>query len=108
MLTDGKFQQDMTLYVSELNIDVSISSISKQPVKFLGKAISFTVSEENKMKVVSSAVSKGLALISKSFHREVHKVWILQQLLVPRIRWPLFIYEIPILPVLEQKITCYI
>ena len=98
----------MTLYVSELNIDVSISSISKQPVKFLGKAISFTVSEENKMKVVSSAVSKGLALISKSFHREVHKVWILQQLLVPRIRWPLFIYEIPILPVLEQKITCYI
>ena len=37
VLTDGKFQQDVTLYVSKSNIDVSIPSISNQPVKFFSK-----------------------------------------------------------------------
>ena len=96
VLTDGKFQEDMTLYVSKSNIVLSIPSISNQQVKFLGRTI-------------SSAVCKGLALIDKSFHRGVHKVWILQHLLVPRLCWPLLIYEIPISVVLhlEQKISCY-
>ena len=39
-----------------------------------------------------------------------YKVWILKHLLVPRLCWPLLIYEIPISAVLhlEQKISCYI
>ena len=103
VLTDGKFLQDKTLYVSQL-------SISNQPVKCLGKKISFAVSDKDQMEVISSAASKGLALINESLHRGVHKVWILQQLLVPRLRWPLLTYEIPILAVLrlEQKMACYI
>ena len=60
---------------------MSIPSISDQPVKFLGKTISFTVSEKDQMEVFPSAVSKGLDLISKSFHRGVQKVWIFQHLL---------------------------
>ena len=100
----------MTLYVSKSNIDVSILSISNQPVKFLARTISFTVSDKDQLEVISSAVSKGLALIDKSFHRGVNKVCILQHLLVPRLRCPFLIYEIPISAVLrlEQKICCYI
>ena len=45
VLTDGKFQQDMSLYVSKSNINVSIHSASNKPVKFLGRTISFTVPE---------------------------------------------------------------
>ena len=36
----------------------------------------------------------GLELINKSFHRGIHKVWILQHPFIPRLGWPLLIYEI--------------
>ena len=101
LLPDGTFQQDMTLYVSKSNIGISIASISNQPVTFLGRAISFTVSDKDQRKVNSSAVSKELALINKCFHRGVHKVWMLQHLLVPWLCLPLLINEIPISAVLH-------
>ena len=96
--------------MSKSNTDVPIPSISNQTVKFLGRTISFTVSDKDQTEVISSAVSEGLALIKKSFHKGVHKVWILQHLLVPWLHWPLLIYEIPISVVLrlEQKISCNI
>ena len=102
MLTDGKFQQGMTL-MPKSNINMSIPSISNQPVKFLGSTISSTVSDNDQLEVFSSPVSKGLALIKNSFHRGVHKVWILKHLLVPWLRWPLHIYEIPISGVLRVE-----
>ena len=102
MLTDGKFQQGMTL-MPKSNINVSIPSISNQPVKFLGSTISSTVSDNDQLEVFSSPVSKGLALIKNSFHRGVHKVWILKHLLVPWLCWPLRIYEIPISGVLRVE-----
>ena len=94
VVTDGKFQQDIALYVSESNIDVSILSISNHPAKFLGRTISVTVSHKDPMEVISSAVSKGLALVNKPFHGGVHKVWNLQHLLVHQLRWPLLTYKI--------------
>ena len=110
MLTDDTFQQDITIYVPKSNIDVSIPSISNQPVKFFGKTNSFTISGKDQMEVISLAVSKGLALINKSFHKGVQKVWILQHLLMPRLCWPLLIYEIPTSAVSrsEQNLSCYI
>ena len=75
VLTDGKFQQNKKVYVSKSNIDVSIPCISNQLVRILKSAVAFTVSEKDK--VVSSVVSKGLAVINKYFNREVYKVWIL-------------------------------
>ena len=112
VLTDGKFQEDVGLYVSKSNIDVSISSISNLPVKFLGRTILYIVSDKDQMEVISSAVSNALDLISpyKSLDRGVQEDWILQHLLVPWLRWPLLIHEIPISVVLglEQKISSYI
>ena len=110
MLIGGKFPEDMTLYVSKSNIDLPIPYLSNQPVKFLGRTILFTVSEKDQMEVIFSAVSKGLTLINKSFHKGVNKVWILQHLLLPWLHWPLLINEIPISAVLrlEQKLSCNI
>ena len=105
VLTDGKLRQDMTLYVSKSNIDVSIPSISNQPVKCLGRTVSFTVSDKDQLEDISSTASKGLALIDKSFYRGVQKFWILQHLLVHRLYWPLLLYAVLRL---EQKISCYI
>ena len=41
-------------------------------------------------------VLSGLKLTEKSSHKGLHKVWILQNMLIPRFRWPLLIYEISI------------
>ena len=55
-------------------------------------------------------MEKGLSLLDKSAHRGIHKAWILQHLLLPRLRWPLLIYEIPMTVVvkLEQKVSIFL
>ena len=54
-----------------------ILSISNQVVNYLGRRISFTVSDKGQMEVISSAVSKALVPINMRFPRGVQKVWIL-------------------------------
>ena len=85
-----------------------IPSIADNPVKFLGTTISGALSDKYQAGSLSLALTKGLSLISNSGHPAVQKLWILQHLLVPRLRWLLLIYQIPISVVtkLEQKISC--
>ena len=110
ILSDGKVEKDGILSVSSGNDTQVIPSIMNNPVKFLGRKISFSLRDKDQVDAFNKAVSQGLALIDKSFHRGIHKVWILQHLLIPRLRWPLLIYEIPVTVVikLEQKISCFI
>ena len=110
IITNGRINQNKQLTITFDNQVLIIPSIVHNPVKFLGRAISFSLKDSDQVEVFSCAVTKGLSLIDKSFHRGVHKVWILQHLLVPRLRWPLLIYEIPVTVVarLEQKISCFI
>ena len=51
----------------------------------------------------------GLKLIDKSSHKGINKVWILQNILILRLRWPLLIYEISISVVncIEHKISSF-
>ena len=76
----------------------------------MGRAISFDLTDKNQIEINNSAIWTWLSLTDKSKHREVHKIWILQNILVPRLWWPLLIYEIPISTVLhfEQKISSYL
>ena len=94
-MTNGRVHQEKSLSVSSSAKSENIPSIINNPVKFLGRLITFDLKDTDQIKSFSLAVSKGLSLIDKSPHRGVHKVWILQHLLVPRLRWPLLIYEIP-------------
>ena len=88
----------------------AIPSIADNPVKFLERTISDALSNKYQADSLSLALNKGLDLISNSGHHVVQKLWILQHLLVPRLRWSLLIYEIPIsvMTKLEQKISCCI
>ena len=110
VIVNGKVNHENILKISHSDNEVFIPSILDNPVKFLGRLIDHSLSDKNQTEVFSSAVSKGLSLIDRSFHRGVHKVWILQHFLVPRLRWPLLIYEIPISRIIriEQKISCFI
>ena len=110
IISKGQLDQDKTLSINYENKIQTIPSIKNNPVKFLGRKISFSLKDKDQIEAFSTVVSQGLTLIDKSFHRGVHKVWILQHLLIPRLRWPLLIYEIPISTKarLEQKISCFI
>ena len=72
--------------------------------------ISFALTDKEPKQALTQALYEGLNLINKSKHRAVHKLWIFQHLLIPRLRWPLLIYEIPLSLVyqLEQKISTFI
>ena len=67
----------------------------------------FTVSDKHSVEKFVTEVLSGLKLIDKSSHKGIHKVWILQNMLIPRLRWPLLIYEISISVVncIEHKIS---
>ena len=52
----------------------------------------------------------GLKITNGSYFSGTQKLWIMQHLLVPRIQWPLLIYEMPLSLAarLEQKISTFI
>ena len=87
-----------------------IPSIHKKPVKFLGLSIDFTLSDSTAVDNLVLQCNQSLIAIDKSFHRGIHKLWILQHLLIPRLRWPISIYEVSPSTVLslEQKISTYV
>ena len=87
-----------------------IPSIHSNPVKFLGRSIDFSLTDKDAVENFVSAVLTGLDLIDKSSHKGIHKVWILQNMFISRLRWPLLIYEISLSVVMrmEQKISSFI
>ena len=103
VITNGKVL-NISPYSSNNEI---IPSIHSNPVKFLGRTIDVSISDNEAIVSFKEKVSRGLDLIDKSTHRGTHKVWILQNLFIPRIRWPLLIYEISISVALsiEQHIS---
>ena len=92
--------------------DVSswIPSIHSRPIKFLGRIIDGSISDRNSSAELTDKLLAGLSVIDKSHFTGMQKLWILQHLLIPRIQWPLLIYEIPISLAfkLEQKVSVFI
>ena len=98
--------------VNLLNSEESqvIPSIHTQPVRFLGRRICASLSDSENIETFISTFKNGLNDINSSKHNGIHKVWILQYLLLPRARWPIQIYEVPFSTILklEQFTSVYI
>ena len=73
-----------------------IPSVHAAPGRFLGRTMDFTVSDKHSVEKFVTEVLSSLKLIDKSSHKGTHTVWILQNMLIPRLRWPILIYEISI------------
>ena len=91
-------------------VSSSIPSIHSRPIKFLGRIIDGSISDRNSSAELTDKLLAGLSVIDKSHFTGTQKLWILQHLLIPRIQWPLLIYEIPISLAfkLEQKGSVFI
>ena len=79
-----------------LSDEDTIGSIHTKPIKWLGRVMDGSLSDRRAIDELYEKVERGLALIDKSHHKGSQKCWILQYLLIPRIRWPLMIYEVSI------------
>ena len=87
-----------------------IPSIHSRLIKFLGHIIDGSISDRNSSAELKDKLLAGLSVIDRSHFTGTQKLWILQHLLIPRIQWPLLIYEIPISLAfkLEQKVSVFI
>ena len=94
----------------QLEPSSSIPSIHSRPVKFLGRIINGSLSDRNFLAELADKLLAGLKTIDRSHFTGTQKLWILQHLLIPRIQWPLLIYEVPISLAfkLEQKVSVFI
>ena len=99
-----------TVITDEDSFQPSIPSIHAMPIKFLGRIIDGSISDKNSIDEIETKLLEGLSIIDKSFFSGTQKLWILQHLLIPRIQWPLMIYDVCISFAhrLEQKVSTYI
>ena len=99
-------QNGRVLDVSYFSYNEAIPSIHSDPVRFLGRSIDVSLCDRQVVSAFIDQVLYGLDLIN----RGIHKVWILQHLFIPRLSWPLLIYEISVSVVLqlEQKISSHL
>ena len=82
-------------------------SILEREVRFLGKMIDASLRDTQSSSTLKKKIFSALKTLDSSHHLGVNKVWILQFLLLPQVRWTLMNYEIPISMVeqLERKIS---
>lgn len=82
-----------------------IPSISAEPVKSLGRVFSVSLKDKDQEEAVRMKTRAGIKAIGEAQLPGRFKVWLLQFVLIPRLIWPLTIYEIS-LPVVEALERC--
>lgn len=84
-----------------------IPTLAEQPVKSLGRWYCLPITDRFRGSEVKKQLSAGLDAIEKCGLFGKYKAWILNFALMPRILWPLTVYDIPLTPVerMEQMIN---
>ena len=72
-----------------------ITSLTEEPIKYLGKEYNLSLSDQNQTNAIISMAKNGLKKINNAKLPGRYKSWILQHMLLPKIMWPLTIYNIP-------------
>ena len=106
VIKNGKVKNKYRFQVA----DMEILSITKKPVKSLGKVFDSSLSDKDSIKQTTRQFSECLSTIDKSGLPGKFKAWIYQHGLLPRILWPLLVYEFTMTTIeeYERKISGYI
>ena len=93
--------------VSFIVADQKIPTLSQEPVKSLGRQYDESLKDKIAARNTEDLVVSGLQKIQTSGLIGKFKLWCLQFMLIPKLLWPLLIYDIPISTVerLEAKIN---
>ncbi|XP_073696141.1 uncharacterized protein [Garra rufa] len=87
-----------------------IPSLTEEPVKSLGKVFKCSLRDAASIKATNQDLEAWLAVVDKSGLPGKFKAWIYQHGILPRILWPLLVYEVPISTVesFEMRISRFL
>ena len=87
-----------------------IPNVSEKPIKFLGRWIRADGKDKVVIEETWEDLKKFLERLDKSNLSGLQKCWGYQYLVLPKMKWPLAIYEIPLskVAVWEQKVNKYL
>ncbi|KAI4876470.1 hypothetical protein NFI96_017397 [Prochilodus magdalenae] len=87
-----------------------IPSITEKPVMSLGKAFNSSLQDKASVQTTIKKLESWLHAVDKSGVPGRFKAWLYQHGILPRILWPLLVYEVPMSTVetLERKISSYL
>ncbi|KAI8514632.1 hypothetical protein Bbelb_072230 [Branchiostoma belcheri] len=103
VLRKGKLSNRIQLEIQR----EKIPSVTEQPIKSLGKKFDLTLGDKNNIREFKEQVEKGLKAIEQSKLPGKFKAWCYQYGLLPRISWPMTMYDISLTTVeeVERKIS---
>ncbi|XP_038131552.1 uncharacterized protein LOC119776958 [Cyprinodon tularosa] len=89
---------------------VPIPTVSEKPVKSLGKIFDSTLKDKAAVEAAQLKLKALLAAVDKSGLPGKFKAWIYQHGILPRLLWPLLIYEVPVTMVegFERNVSQYL
>ena len=81
--------------------------MTEKPVKYLGKQYNESLNEQEQIEEIMKKCIRSLKQINKCKLPGQYKAWMLQHMLLPRLLWPLTIYNVPMSKAseLQKKIT---
>ena len=80
-----------------------ITSITEKPVKYLGKEYNRTLTDKDQIEETVGEVKKSLKKLEKCKVPGRYKAWMIQHMLLPRLMWPMTIYNFPRSKVIEMQ-----
>ena len=85
----------------------AITPIQELPIKHLGKEYNDSLNEKEQLEYVVKQTLEALKKIDRCKLPGRYKAWILQHMMMPKLMWPLSIYNVPLTTVewLQTKIT---
>ncbi|XP_075304756.1 retrovirus-related Pol polyprotein from type-1 retrotransposable element R2 [Odontesthes bonariensis] len=90
--------------------DTQIPSVGEKPVKSLGKIYDCTLRDTAALQATSEELGTWLRAVDKSGLPGKFKVWLYQHGILPRLLWPLLVYNVPITTVecFERKVSSFL
>lgn len=90
IIRKGKVTKKFVLKIQ----DEEITYIEDKPVKCLGKWFDSSLKDQGNIKQLEGKVTEGLKNIDKTELPRKFKAWMYQHGLLPRLLWPLTLYEV--------------
>ena len=72
-----------------------ITSVTEKPIRYLGKSYNMTLNEKEQIEDTVKQTKKDLKKLDRCKVPGRYKGWMMQHMLLPRLLWPLSIYNIP-------------
>ena len=79
-----------------------IPNVAEHPIKFLGRWIRAEAKDKEVIEQTFCDLSKYLTLLDKSKLSGIQKCWGYQFMILPKMKWPLAIYDFPITKVVKM------